>query len=341
LKKFAVEQPPQHAVVYLALVEVHGEDDERRYVGQTENGHQRIVEEHSSIGYRKAHPKFLYFLMDRADRISWLLPISDIDLTYGPIMNILEQWISLVFRALLGHDLQSNMSPGSYAFIPADELAKGINIREPLAQWLSFNDWPMGNTKFKYSQDSLKREWWDVSRRQEVIDWREKFLQGDIFEGSFWDAPGWYGKTDFEFQIWSVKFRILRTALNRFQEDTIRIQCEFFPPGSSNPNSVIRGLFSPQIYDDPARRLSIKITGDYKGDHVTKSGHTWVQMDGDSAKSISRCNRLADWLEGLDTEELRPRRWYPANINLGRPRAGYTQHPADVGEDWTTLLIGE
>jgi hypothetical protein len=280
--------------------------------------------------------------MDRSDAVSWVLPVSDPELTSGPIMNILEQWVSLIFRSLLPHDLRDNIAPASLAFIPSNELDRGINVREPLAQGLTFGDWPIKNNRFKYSPDSLKREYWDVSRRQEVVDRREAFLQGELFGGSFWNAPGWYDKFNYEFQIWSVKFRVLRTALNRFEEDTIRVHCELTPPGTTHPNSVILGFNSPAKYDDPSGRLGVRISGDYKGDHVVRrSGYTWVQMDGNADKSIPRCNRLVDWLEDLDTEELRPRRWYPANRNLGRPRAGYTQHPADVGQDWTTLLVGE
>jgi len=62
-------------------------------------------------------------------------------------------------------------------------------------------------------------------------------------------------------------------------------------------------------------------------------------MDGNADKSIPRINRLVDWLEGLDTEELRPRRWYPANQNLDRPYCGYTLHPDDVGEKWRELVV--
>lgn len=189
-------------------------------------------------------------------------------------MNILEQWISLVFRSLLPHDLQENMEPTSHSFIPSKELDRGINVREPLAQGLTFSDRPMKHKRFQWSRDSLKREFWEVSCLQEIALRREGFLQGDIFEGSFWNAPGWYGKYSFEFQIWSVKFRILRTALNRFEEETVRVHCELTEPGTRHPNSVVCGLYSPPKYDDPAARLVIKIYGDYKGDHITKSGHT-------------------------------------------------------------------
>jgi len=60
-------------------------------------------------------------------------------------------------------------------------------------------------------------------------------------------------------------------------------------------------------------------------------------MDGNAEKSVPRLNRLVDWLDGLDTDILRPRHWYPENTRLGRPTSGYTLHPLDT-PDWQTLV---
>lgn len=65
-----MDKPPEHSVIYLALVEVHGEETERRYVGQTKNGHRRIILQHCANAYRDSDSKFLYFLMNRADSTS-------------------------------------------------------------------------------------------------------------------------------------------------------------------------------------------------------------------------------------------------------------------------------
>jgi len=335
LKKISVEKPPEHGVIYLIFVQMDGSS--YRYVGQSTNGRRRIESEHFSPSYRNKHPNFLYFLMERSESSFSLLPISAPDLKSGPIMNILEQWTAVVFRALLSHDLKVNMPSMSYHWIPSEEVDKGINIREPLAQGLAFNEWPMANNRFKNSPDSLKREWYQVARDKEITDRRESFLRGDIFDGSFWKALGWYGKADYEFQIWSVKFRVGRSWIDRFEDDGIRVKCELSPPGERHEHSVIRGLYGPRKYNDPAARLGIKISGVFRGAHIIKNGSMWVRMEGNGDKSIPRCNRLVDWLEDLDTEELRPRRWYPANKNLGRPYCGYTRHPLDT-EDWKTFV---
>jgi hypothetical protein len=326
---------PEHGLIYLAVVVIDGEA--HYYAGQTENGQKRIISNHRSVSYRKSHPKFLYLLMDKAERTVFLLPVVDPKLVNGPIMNILEQWIALIFRALQPVDLRGNLDLHTQKWISRDELGKGINIREPLAQGFGFNEWHMSSNSFKYSLDSLKREWYNVSRNREITPRRESFLRGDLFEGSFWKAPGWYGKADYEFQIWSVKLRIGRSHIDRLYEETIRVTCELSEPGTRHPNSA---AWAAERYEDPALRLAIKISGTRKGD-ICKGdqteGFVWVKMDGDLEKGTCRLNRLVDWLEDLDTEELRPRRWYPANANLAREYCGYTKHPLDVGDAWSCL----
>jgi hypothetical protein len=116
----------------------------------------------------------------------------------------------------------------------------------------------------------------------------------------------------------------------------MRLWCDLRPEGECHPFPVVRGLWSPLKYDDPARRLGIEVSGIRKGDQ--KEGWCWVQMDGSSDKGISRVNRLVDWLNGLDTEEQRPRRWYPANQTLCRRYCGYTGHPSNVGDAWQVIV---
>lgn len=324
---------PHHGVVYLVLVKI-GEKS-WRYVGQAQDGHSRI-RNHESESYRRAAPNFLYFLRTMADEVSYLLPVSDATLQSGPLLNILEQWISLIFLALQPSELKHNFARKTLKRIIVDEMHNGINIREPLAQGFSWAEFPMRGSGFRYSPESLKREWYEIRRNLEVTPRRECFLCGDIFEGSFWNAPGWYGSADYEFQIRSVKFRIGKSWIDRCEEASIRVWCDLLPEGGRHPSTVIRGLGSPLRYNDPARRLGIKVSGVRKGDQ--KEGWCWVQMEGDPDKSIPRVNRLVDWLDDLDTEELRPRRWYPANLQQGRRFCGYTRHPLDVGEAWRIVV---
>ncbi|KAF2874633.1 hypothetical protein BDV95DRAFT_666450 [Massariosphaeria phaeospora] len=333
LKTKAVTQFPHHGVGYLILLDIEGQ--ERRYVGQTENGHHRITLSHQSEAYRNVHPSFLYFLFERATTIHYLLPISDTDLAAGPILNILEQWLGLIFRSLQLFDLKNNLDAESFKWIRGEELDKGVNVREPLGQGFSFADYPMRSNSFKYAKDTLKREWYGISRNREITPRRESFLKGEIFDGSFWNAPGWYGGADYEFQIWSVRFRVGRSHIDRFEEASIRVWCELLPDGY-HPESVISSLGSPKRYNGPARRLGIKISGVRKCDN--EEGFVWVRLEGDPDKSIPRANRLVDWLEDLDPDELRPRRWYPANKRLDRPRCGYTGHPLDLGDAWIVIM---
>jgi len=184
---------------------------------------------------------------------------------------------------------------------------------------------------FKHACDSLKREYFEASQNEGIILRRETFLRGDLFEGHFWLAPGWHQTTDYEFQIWSVKLRVGRSFINRFEPESIRVLCELIPEGQSHPHTIIRGLFSPPCFNDPAARLGIKLSGIQKADQ--KENFVWIQMQ-NGKHSIHRANRLADWLDGLDTDEMRPRRWYPINVRLGRPESVYTPHHLEKNYPW-------
>jgi hypothetical protein len=135
----------------------------------------------------------------------------------------------------------------------------------------------MRGSSFKYSPHSLKREWYDFRRNQQVVARQDAFLRGDVFEGSFWNAPGWYAKADYEFQIWSVKFRIGKSWIDRCEEETMRVWCDLRPEGELHPSSVVRSLGAPVRYNDSARRLGIKVSSIRKGDQ--KEGWCWVQME--------------------------------------------------------------
>lgn len=136
-------------------------------------------------------------------------------------------------------------------WVPDQEMHHGANVREPLAQSFTFAEFPMRGITFKYPPESLKREWYEVKRNQEVVPRQEAFLRGDIFEGSFWTAPGWYSKADYEFQIWSVKLRIGRSWVDRFEEPSIRIWCDLRPQGEIHPDTVIRGLWAKKTSTTP------------------------------------------------------------------------------------------
>lgn len=221
------------------------------------------------------------------------------------------------------------MDLNTLCWIPHDELHKGVNVREPLAQGFGFKEFISRGTSFKYSSESLKREWYQIHQNRGIVIRRDGFLRGDVFQGSFWNAPGWYGKADYE-------FRISRSWIDRCKEDTMCVWCDLRPEGESHPHTIARGLHSRPAYNDPALRLGIKVSGIRKADQ--QEGWCWVPMDGSAEKSIPRANRLVDWLDDLDTEELRPRRWYPANKLIGRPRCGYTGHPSDMGEAWREIV---
>ena len=100
--------------------------------------------------------------------------------------------------------------------------------------------------------------------------------------------------------------------------------------GGGHPHTIARDSGASIAYNDPADRLGIRVSGIRSGDEL--GGTSRMAMDRNAEICIPRLNRLVDWLNGLDTEELRPRRWYSANKRSGRPRCGYTRQSLDARE---------
>jgi hypothetical protein len=312
-----------------------------RYIGQSDNGKTRITTQHQNVPYRNSHLTFLYFLWSRAESITFLLPVDDANLAAGPILNILEQWCSLIFRALQPKAMRSNFGIEALKWIRDDELQCGIGIREPLAQGFTFGDYPMINDGFKWSIQMLEKEFWDFrqQRRAEesernLEEKKIELLDGNIFTGCFWNHSRWGLPTDYRFWVLNNSFEIGRSDVDRFEEESVRVHCQIVPDGHRHPMSVCRGMWSPARYNDPACRLGIKLSGIRKADQ--EEAFVWILKEGDSDSWIPRINRLVDWLENLDLAELRPRRWYPDK--LGKAAGAFTRHPLDVGEAWSELL---
>jgi len=64
----------------------------------------------------------------------------------------------------------------------------------------------------------------------------------------------------------------------------------------SHPHTIARDSGARLAYDDPADRLGIRFGGIRDGDK--EGGWSWLMMDGDAEKSISRLSRLVEWLDG-------------------------------------------
>ena len=105
--------------------------------------------------------------------------------------------------------------------------------------------------------------------------------------------------------------------------------------GKSHPHTIAHGCGARLAYDDPADRLGIRFGGIRNGDEL--EGWPWLMVDGTAEKSILRLSRLVNWLDGLDTEELRSRRWYLANNRIGRPRCEHAHHTLYAEEKWQKL----
>ncbi len=85
-------------------------------------------------------------------------------------------------------------------------------------------------------------------------------------------------------------------------------------------------MTSPPKYDDPARRLGIKVSVLRAADQV--GNFHWVRKYGNTDRWIPQINRLVDWLQKRNVDEIRPRRFYP--FVRGNTSGPYTRHPADT-----------
>ncbi|KAH7084802.1 hypothetical protein BKA63DRAFT_498216 [Paraphoma chrysanthemicola] len=129
---------PDYGGIYVIVVVIDGEL--WFYVSQSSNVSKRISSHHSSQNYSKI---FLYFLWSKAEAAHVLLPVEDDSLETGPFLNILEQWLRLVFCALRPSDLKINLAIEALCTTSQVDLCSGIGVCEPLAQNFDFANFPM------------------------------------------------------------------------------------------------------------------------------------------------------------------------------------------------------
>jgi hypothetical protein len=309
------------------------------YAGQAKNAFSRIAGSHQKQTYRDRNPSFLYFLWARAQAVHFFLPVSNAQSVSGPVLNVLEQWVALIFLALQPSEMKSNLSLAALRSIPSKDMQHGVNVREPLGQNVSFQDFPRAGESFVYSSEPVKRDYQEHKLRlkRQAVPRKQALLKGDLYPGSFWplNRMGWI---DYEFVIFHTRFLVGKADIDRLDEDTIRVHCDLLPEGQIHPHSVSRFLRFRPIYEDPAQRLRIKISGIRKADQ--QESFLWVERRGDADRWIPKLNRLVDWLESKNPFTLRPRRPYgPENLDL--PPLFYTRHPIDSGDDWDKLVSFE
>jgi hypothetical protein len=322
LKKHHATQFSHHGAVYVIILVLNG--GPWFYVGQTEDAWKRIVDGHQRPSYRSRYKRsFLYWLWGQASEVHICLPVSDELLRPGPIANIVEQWISLLFLALQPQELMHNFSAESLETLSPNDLQRGIGVREPLAQGFTFADYPMKGSPFEHSADAMKRAFFRYKRSLPVPDRAAPFLRGDLFDGHFTT----HGKQS-RFHLGRLQFEVKSVFIESLDIDTIWVQCDLVSPGEEHPNGILaRDLDSHIIWQDPVRRLGLRIGGLRKSDQAPE--WVWIRKSGDVHRWIPRLNFFVDWLDGLNLLEARPRRWYPGEKNMSRGEGTYTRHPID------------
>jgi hypothetical protein len=62
----------------------------------------------------------------------------------------------------------------------------------------------------------------------------------------------------------------------------IRVKCELAPVGSIHQNDIVKGgtYATSVVWDDPARRLDVRLGGLRKRDNIAKE--VWIKKGGDT-----------------------------------------------------------
>ncbi|KAI4635657.1 uncharacterized protein J4E87_000611 [Alternaria ethzedia] len=326
---------PDHGVIYVLVLIV--DDEPWFYAGQARDGEKRLASCHENPVYRRNIPCFLYYLWERASAVYCCLPVSDVALTPGPIMNILEQWFCLMFLSLQPMDLQQQLSGETLRQIPASKMQRGINVRDPLAQPFGFRDYPSKNVAFRYSSEPHKLAYFAWRKTAAPEPRVEQLLRGDLYTGKITTS---YDKGESLVYFGGCQFAVSDFFLGRIMPDTLRVHCDLLPAGEKHPHTIIGGMYSPAKYDDPARRLGIRLSALQAADgEETWIWHRFWYHDLDIW--IPKMNRLVDWLERRNLNEARPRRFYPDSREKS-PRGLFTRHPVDFknkdSDEWKDFI---
>lgn len=331
LKKRAISDFPRQGAIYIIALVVNGQP--WYYVGQTENAWKRIVDGHDRPSYRSTYKRsFLYWLWSQASEYTFCFAVSDKRLRRGPIANILEHWVSLMFLALQPREMATNFPPKEFAKISPDALEYGAGVREPLAETFTLAEYPMRGSPYQQSPQLMKRLFYQYKENLPAPDRAAPFVRGDLFDGHFTV----HGRQS-RFHLGRLQFEIPSSFVDALVKDTIWVRCDLVRSGDEHPHPILAPDFvSHLIWQDPARRLGIQFGGLRKLDQQAVS--MWIRKSGDHTLWIPRCNYLVDWLEGLNPNGVRPRRWFPGSEG-SRGAGTYTRHPIDFFMDGDTDLF--
>lgn len=299
--------------VYVLCLRI--EKDRFFYVGQATNVRKRLGSHFNEV-YRRNNPSLLYYMWEFADKIDTLLAVDDQEQILaqgGSTLDILEHWMALVFRALQVPDLESSMAADAWSLLNDKELNRGLNVREPLVQAFKPNKWLFrGVAHLKTSPvQEFQRYYQERKLRKEKITLqftRQRLLvEGDIYKRSVWPRNGdtcmKFGKF-MMFRLMNILVRIECATYERWKPDTMRVLLDLMPEGAgTHPHTIIRGKMPPERYQDPARRLGIKISGVLNGTCwetlEPEDSTTYREEVTSSSGRIKRVVRTHGWRGGI------------------------------------------
>lgn len=332
------------AAIYLHILWDPETETYSLYVGQSEDLKERLGR-HENPYYRHKYPSLHYHVWDARpnDGSTWVV-LAQGEEVDTVVLNLLEAWCSLIFQTLQIKDLLEYLPPGTilfphagthlnvanplwqgfakskddiYASAESGERRKAFSdlVRNSEGEYREYYQSLSRNFKdLKYSTNDALREYYLAANRRRVASLsasaRKRTREGVLHGVNKKVTKGRTGMT-VKFGFIDLRFP---ASLSAVIGDEVHVQ-GFLTPGL-NPNVYATGA-TPE---DPARRLSIKLTTENDQGRF----QVWVTAGGD--KTAKMMNTFVEILEGVPDEEIakRPRRFLGRDRLKGRPRTSYT-----------------
>ena len=298
------------AGVYMHLMWLHGEGTPRKYIGQSQNLHRRIVKEHMNSRHRKSFPSLHYALWEKTQRYAWVILTADGSNCKTPSdsssirqlqLNMMEQWMALLFKSLPPRVLAAYLPNIN---VNAQEF-RHANIAPPLSQAESKPGWSL--YLLAQSPDPITRDYY----RGRMAEMRQKRNEDDekkrkqLFAGV--EQPC-YTSSDgrLRFNLREVKVAMSLTRYDlKYSQKTLNLRLELHD--TEHPNRYALDCRP----EDDSMRLGICVKA------KSSEGHDitiWPTAEGE--KNAKRVNELVDWLEGVSADEIRskPRRIFEGMV---------------------------
>lgn len=310
------------------------------YVGQGENLKARL-REHENPFYRSRNPSLHYHVWDSLPTNESTFVILSQCTKMDPIaLNLLEAWGTSIFQTLPKNDLIEYL-PDDTVLLP--QAGSHLNIAHPLWQRISnkkediYRSADSSSRREKFSElirnsDGVVREYY-LGLTQAFLDL--KYSPNPVMRAYYRSGSLKRSASRFASTLKRTRDEILGGAIKKPAQTIYFGQVPvWIRPGQirllSSDKVHIRGYLTqglnPNVYatgataEDPARRLSLRLTVERHGRHSSM----WLTTGGD--RTAMRVNTLVDIVENVpyDDIEKSPRRFLRSDVSKNRRDKGYS-----------------